>query len=126
MPDLKYGSDEAGMRYSGVPDYWTVAREALREMHRQVGDLRVGPRGIARQGLLIRHLVLPGDAAASRTVVDFVAGELSAQSALNIMDQYRPEYRAQGFPELARRPTREEHASVSAYARQLGLRDGAL
>jgi len=122
MPDLKYGSNEAGQRYSGIEDYWDVAREAIREMHRQVGDLRVGPRGIARRGLLLRHLVLPGDAARSRNVIDFLADEISPDTYVNVMEQYYPAFRAERIPELSRRLRPEEHAAAVAHARSRGLR----
>ena len=122
MPDLKYGSNEAGRWYSGIGDYWDVAREAVREMHRQVGDLRVGPRGIARRGLLVRHLVLPEHAARSRTVIDFLADEISPDTCVNVMEQYYPAFRAERFPELRRQLRPDEHAAIVAHARSRGLR----
>ncbi|MFQ3632172.1 radical SAM protein [Roseiflexus sp.] len=123
MPDVKYSDSAIGQRYSGVPHYWEVVRPALREMHRQVGDLRI-ERGLAVRGLLIRHLVLPGQLAGSREVLRFIADELSRDSWINLMDQYHPAYRAFDYPELARRITPREYAEVVDYARSLGLHRG--
>jgi len=121
MPDLKYGDNVAGARYSGVPDYWDRAREALREMHRQVGAL-ITEGGLAVRGLLVRHLVLPGDVARSNAVLSFLAEEFGEETFVNIMAQYYPTHRALAYPELGRRPTAEELRRVHAGARELGLR----
>jgi putative pyruvate formate lyase activating enzyme len=88
MPDLKYGDNSIGGMLSGVPDYWTVATGAIGEMQRQVGDL-VCVNGIAVRGLLIRHLVLPGGLAGSGCVLEFIAGKISRDAYVNVMDQYR-------------------------------------
>jgi putative pyruvate formate lyase activating enzyme len=116
MPDFKYGSDEAGERLSGVRDYARWCRESLREMHRQVGDLRLDGRGVAASGLLVRHLVLPRGLAGSREVIDFLAEEISRDTFLNIMDQYHPAWRAAEVHELNRRVYREEVREVREYA----------
>lgn len=123
MPDVKYSDSAIGQHYSGIPHYWEVVRPALREMHRQAGDLRI-ERGLAVRGLLIRHLVLPGCLAGSREVLRFIAEEISRDTWINLMDQYHPAYRAYDYPELARRITTGEYAEVVAYARSLGLHRG--
>ncbi|UCF10516.1 MAG: 4Fe-4S cluster-binding domain-containing protein [Candidatus Bipolaricaulota bacterium] len=123
MPDLKYGTNDAACRLSDAPDYVAVSREAVREMHRQVGDLVVAD-GVAVRGLLLRHLVLPERLAASREVLRFVAEEISRDSYVNIMAQYRPMHRAEEFPELARRVHAEEVAEVLADAHRRGLHRG--
>jgi len=97
-------------------------QEALREMHRQVGDLAVDARGVARSGLLVRHLVLPGGLAGSREVIDFLAEQISRDTFLNIMDQYHPAHRAGEFPQLRRRVLRHEVEEVREYARARGMR----
>jgi len=89
MPDAKYGRDEVALALSHAPDYVPVMKSALREMHRQVGDLVV-EQGIAVRGMIIRHLVLPGDLADSGIVMRFIADEISRDSYVNIMAQYRP------------------------------------
>ena len=121
MPDAKYGGNEEGKIYSGVPDYADVNRAALAEMHRQVGPLTLDGHGIARRGLLIRHLVLPNDIARSEAVLRFIARSLSPDSYVNIMDQYRPCHHASSYPELSRRITSEEFRRVREIARSLGL-----
>ena len=97
MPDIKYSVDENAIKYSGIKNYWEVVTSALKEMYRQVGDLKISRRGIAQRGLLIRHLILPNEAAGSRKIIDFVADEISTNSYLNIMDQYRPVYNASKY-----------------------------
>ncbi len=122
MPDLKYGSSEVARRYSHVPDYVEVNHRAVREMHRQVGHLVLDERGVAVRGLLVRHLVLPGDLAGTEEVLGFVATELSPDTYLNLMAQYRPCHRAEEDPPLDRRPTAAELLRAREVAEQLGLR----
>ncbi len=124
MPDIKYSSNDVACRYSGAPDYWDIVRPAIKEMHRQVGDLVIDGRGLAHRGLLIRHLVLPNGLAGSRAVLDFIAKEISLNSYVNIMDQYRPLNRAWRYPELNRCITANEFQDVVSYARSLGLHRG--
>jgi len=124
MPDIKYSVDENALKYSGIKNYRDVVTKALKEMHRQVGDLKISKRGIAQRGLLIRHLVLPNDVAGSKKVIDFVADEISTNSYLNIMDQYRPAYNASKYEKLNRRITPSEFKEVVDYAFYKGLRRG--
>ena len=121
MPDLKWVSPETGQRLADAPDYWEVAKAAVREMHRQVGDLVMDGRGVARRGLLVRHLVMPGGLAETEAVVDFLAREISPETYVNIMAQYRPVGEAHRLPPLDRRPTPSEHAQAVAAARRAGL-----
>ena len=123
MPDIKYGNSQIGEKYSHIPDYFEVAKEALKEMQRQVGDL-IEKDGLAQKGLLIRHLVLPNQQASPKEVLDFIAEELSKNSYVNIMDQYRPLYKAKESPLLARPITSEEYREVVQYAQSLGLSRG--
>ena len=120
MPDFKYGDSQVAARYSDAPGYFEAAKAALREMHRQVGDLEVVD-GVARRGLLVRHLVLPGGLAGTERVIRFIAEEISRDTFVNIMAQYYPTYRAWEFPELSRRITREEYRKALEIARRLGL-----
>jgi putative pyruvate formate lyase activating enzyme len=129
MPDAKYGDNEAGRTYSGVPDYWDRCREAIREMHRQVGDLQIREVAcdngrtakIATRGLLVRHLVLPNNLASSDNVFRFIANEISKDTFINVMGQYRPEYRAREITELSRRVTANEFREAFEQARRAGL-----
>ena len=124
MPDIKYSIDENALKYSGVQNYWETVKLTVKEMHQQVGDLKLSKRGIAQRGLLVRHLVLPNDIAGSKAVVDFVADEISTDTYLNIMDQYRPAYHANIYPELNRRITPSEYKDVIDYAHNKGLNRG--
>ena len=121
MPDMKFADSAVAAPYLGVADYAEVNRAAVREMHRQVGDLVLDRNGIARRGLLVRHLVLPGNLAGSDRVIDFLAEEISPHTYLNLMNQYRPCYRADEYPALARRPSASEYRQARAHARQRGM-----
>jgi putative pyruvate formate lyase activating enzyme len=121
MPDFKYGEAGTGRRLSGVADYPERAREAVGEMHRQVGDLRLDERGVAVRGLLVRHLVLPEGLAGTRQVMRFLAG-LSPHTCVNVMGQYYPAYRAREHTAMGRRPTPAEVDEAAALAREAGLR----
>jgi putative pyruvate formate lyase activating enzyme len=105
-------------------NYWETLKLAVKEMHRQVGDLRISKRGVAQRGLLVRHLVLPNDIAGSKAVIGFVADEISSDTYLNIMDQYRPAYHANKHAELNRRITPSEYKDVIDYAHNKGLNRG--
>jgi len=109
MPDFKYADADVGRRLSRVPDYPQVAKEALKEMHRQVGDLELDEKGVAKKGLIIRHLVLPGGLAGTKEVLEFIAREISPYSYINIMGQYYPAGEAHRYPPLTRRITIEEY-----------------
>jgi putative pyruvate formate lyase activating enzyme len=121
MPDAKYGDSAVGRQLSGVPDYWDRCRDALAEMHRQVGDLQTDARGIATRGLLVRHLVLPDDMAGTATVMAFLAS-LSPDTYVNVMAQYRPRYRAREVHAIARALTSGEYRRAVQAARDAGLR----
>jgi putative pyruvate formate lyase activating enzyme len=120
MPDFKYMNPDNAEELSGVRNYPEVAMAALREMHSQVGDLQVDKNGIAHRGLLIRHLVLPNNMASTDRVISFIA-QLSKNSYLNIMDQYRPEYRARECTDIRRRITLQEYDAAINQALQAGL-----
>jgi putative pyruvate formate lyase activating enzyme len=121
MPDLKFLSGEAAERFTGAADYPDVVRGAAREMHRQVGDLIISNEGIAERGLLVRHLVMPGMLDDTRRVVEFIANELSPNTYVNVMRQYRPEYKACDFPPLDEPLTREDWREAIAIAHEAGL-----
>ena len=122
MPDMKYGDTEIARTHSKVRNYVEVNQTAVKEMHRQVGDLVLDEKGLAQRGLLIRHLVLPGNIAGSEKVLAFIAKEISRNTYLNLMDQYRPCYRADEYPPLDRAITAEEFRAALALAEKYGLR----
>jgi len=121
MPDAKYGSDEPALKYSKAPGYTGIMNAAIREMHRQVGDLAMDGDGVAVRGLLVRHLVLPAGAAGTAEVVRFLSEEISPNTYLNVMAQFRPEYNACRFPELNRPITWREYTDALRLAAQAGL-----
>jgi putative pyruvate formate lyase activating enzyme len=121
MPDMKYSDAETGERLSGIKDYPQANRVAVKEMHRQVGDLELDESGVAQRGLLVRHLVLPNRLAGTEAVVRFLAREVSADTYLNIMAQYHPCYQAFDIPQLARPVNRQEFAEAIDLAHQQGL-----
>jgi putative pyruvate formate lyase activating enzyme len=122
LPDTKYADPSVALRLSAAADYPRRMREALREMHRQVGDLVTDHRDIAVHGIMIRHLVLPGGLAGTAETMRFIAEELSPNTYVNIMGQYHPEYRAGEYPEINRFVTVKEVAEAVRLARAAGLR----
>ena len=121
MPDMKYSSPVVARKYSRVINYPKVNQAAVREMHRQVGDLQIDERGLAVRGMLVRHLVLPNRLAGTAEVVRFLAEEVSPHTYLNIMDQYYPTYEAHRYPSLNRRVHPEEMTEALAAAQAVGL-----
>jgi len=121
MPDIKYMDASIAERLSGVKNYPGVVKDAVREMHSQVGDLIIDERGIAKRGLLVRHLVLPGDLAGTGEVMRFLAEEVSKNTYVNIMDQYYPCYKAFDNPPLNRRTTVGEFELAVEVAKEAGL-----
>jgi putative pyruvate formate lyase activating enzyme len=121
MPDMKYSDEKTAEQLSGIKGYPQVNQAAVKEMHRQVGDLQI-EKGLATRGLLIRHLVLPNRLAGSFEIIDFLAEQVSPKTAINVMDQYRPCFKASSHPKINRRPTPQEIESVYQYAIEKGLR----
>ena len=126
MPDIKFSNNKNAENYSHIKNYWGVAKAAVKEMHRQIGDLKLNREGIAQRGILVRHLILPNGIAGSKKVIDFIAEDLSTETYLNLMDQYHPAFKADKFYELDRRITPKEYAGIINYARQHGLTRGLL
>ncbi len=120
MPDMKYADPKVAKELSNAADYPEINQAAVKEMHRQVGDLQIED-GLAARGLLIRHLVLPNRLAGSFKIIDFLASEISPKTAINVMDQYRPCFKAFSQPLINRRPTTEEIEEVLRYALDKGL-----
>ena len=121
MPDFKFWSNENARKYCGVGDYRDRAVEAIREMHRQTGDLLIGEDGTAVSGLLVRHLVMPGGLAGTAETARFLAEEISLDTYINVMGQYRPCGRAADFPELSRPLSGDELARAKEDVRRAGL-----
>lgn len=123
MPDFKLWDEAYALKYMNAPDYPEVARQALREMHRQVGVLQLDQHGLAQRGVLVRHLVVPGGIAGTAQVAQFLAHELSPDTYINVMAQYHPDgsVNASHFSEINRGITREEYTDALRAAREAGL-----
>jgi putative pyruvate formate lyase activating enzyme len=121
MPDMKYGNSRKAHQLSHVRNYVEDNRAAVKEMHRQVGDLTMDENGIALRGLLVRHLVLPENMSGTDRVLEFLAEKISSDTYVNLMDQYRPCYRADDNPPLDRPIMSREFSRAVAWAENLGL-----
>jgi putative pyruvate formate lyase activating enzyme len=129
MPDFKFWEPETARRLAAAADYPDRTRAAIREMHRQVGDLRFGPEGLARRGLLVRHLVMPGLEHEAAPIFEWLATEVSPDTYVNVMAQYRPEHKigrpgptgAPRYADLDRRPRTDELDAALDAARAAGL-----
>ncbi|MEW6518859.1 MAG: radical SAM protein [Thermodesulfobacteriota bacterium] len=120
MPDFKFWNSESARRFANAPDYPDRAREAISEMHRQVGDLQLDSQGLAVRGLLVRHLVMPGGLAETAEIMHFLA-KLSSQTFVNVMEQYRPLYKANKYPPIDKPLAHAEYEQAVSLARQAGL-----
>jgi putative pyruvate formate lyase activating enzyme len=121
MPDFKLWERSSALRFLKAKDYPEVARRVLLEMHRQVGPLEIDPRGLARRGVLVRHLVMPGLLEESEEIFRFLSRELSPDTYVNVMGQYRPEFQTAKYPEIHRRPTAEEMSVARRLFHEAGL-----
>ena len=122
LPDFKYQEGALAGKYSsGALDYPEAAADTIKEMHRQVGELEVDSRGVARRGLIIRHLVMPGNIAGTDCFVRWVAKELTPATRVNLMAQYRPEHKAFDYPEISRRINEQEWNQARSWALAAGL-----
>jgi putative pyruvate formate lyase activating enzyme len=122
LADVKMADPDAAATYLLARDYPECARQAVRLMHAQVGDLTVDPDGLARRGLLVRHLVMPAGLAGTSEWMRFLAREVSGGTYVNVMEQYRPCGEAEKHPAIARAVTREEHRQALETAREAGIR----
>ena len=121
MPDMKFADSQLAAPYLGVSDYAEINRSTVLEMHRQVGDLALDETDVARRGLLVRHLILPEGLAGTEQTLTFIAEQVSRDTYLNLMDQYRPCFQASQLPGLDRRPNRSELHQARVIAKRLGL-----
>ncbi|MDR3112628.1 MAG: radical SAM protein [Elusimicrobiota bacterium] len=124
LPDIKYSDNETAFKYCGVKNYVEVSKLALQEMYRQVGDLVIDDDGIAKKGLLIRHLVLPQNLQNTKKALEFIAKELSDRTFISLMSQYYPAYKAYNFKELSNPLTKEEYDLAVNELKKLNLENG--
>lgn len=124
LPDARYADDEIARKYSSAPDYFEIMKKALKEMHRQVGDLVTDKIGIAYSGLIVRHLVLPEGLSGTKKIMRFIAREISPYTYISLMAQYFPAYQAGQFPPLSRRINRKEYREALRAFEEEGLGNG--
>ncbi|MBT8329241.1 MAG: radical SAM protein [Desulfofustis sp.] len=122
MPDFKFWENETGRKYADAPDYPEVSQKAVREMHRQVGDLQIDQDGVAQQGLLIRHLLMPGGLEETKAILGFIARNISTDTYVNVMDQYRPCGTPDSFAELQSTISHEHYSEALDHAQEVGLK----
>jgi putative pyruvate formate lyase activating enzyme len=123
MPDFKFWNSNTSAEYTEVKDYSEIAQKAIKEMHNQVGDLIINSRGIAEKGLLVRHLVMPHNEAGTKGIMEFIAQEISADTFVNIMNQYYPCYRAKHFQKINTKITKKEFEDAYYYAKRAGIKN---
>jgi putative pyruvate formate lyase activating enzyme len=121
LPDLRYASDEWAEKLSQAPDYVARARAAIKEMFRQVGELKLTGDGLAERGLVVRHLILPNGLAGSRDSLAWLVREVSPEVTVSIMSQYRPAHRARTQPLLSRQISPAEYREVTGLVEELGI-----
>ncbi len=124
LPDLRYADNTIAQKYSGVPDYVERARAAIQEMYRQVGNLELNEEGVAKKGVIVRHLILPEGLAGSADSLRWLAREVSPEITVSVMAQYYPVHKAAKYPELARGITVEEYREVVDLLEKYGLENG--
>ncbi|MFQ5638404.1 MAG: radical SAM protein [bacterium] len=122
MPDFKFWDTVKAARYLKAEDYPETAKQVIKEMHRQVGDLILDENGIAKRGLLLRHLVMPGDLEGTRAILNWIAEELSSTTFVNVMKQYHPAYKTERYPEIDRPLTPSEFSQALKIAQEAGLK----
>lgn len=124
LPDMRYGDDASAGKFSDAPDYVKFNRMAIAEMFRQVGGLEMGAECIARKGIIIRHLVLPGGVSGTKAVFKFIAEEVSRDTYISLMSQYFPAHKACSIKELNRRITQQEYEEAVSLLSEYGLSNG--
>jgi putative pyruvate formate lyase activating enzyme len=124
MPDMRYADNAVAMQYSVAPHYVEINRAAVKEMYRQVGNLVMDGKGIAKRGLLVRHLVLPGGLAGTESIMKFLAEEISRDVHISLMAQYFPAHKCAERPEINRRITEKEYDDAYDIKMRYGLKNG--
>ena len=124
LPDMRYSDNAPAMKYSAAPHYVEINQTAIKEMYRQVGNFVLDDNGLAKRGLIIRHLILPGGISGTEGIMKFLAKEISKDVYISLMSQYFPAYRAKEFKEINRRITVEEYEEAYRIMRKYGLENG--
>lgn len=121
LPDIKFANGDKGLKYTKCKDYFYTAKRTIKEMHRQVGDLKIDKDGLAVKGVLLRHLVMPNHEDDSKEILNFIASELSNNSVVDIMGLYKPMHKASEYLEISKELDSAEFDQVAEYAKDIGL-----
>jgi putative pyruvate formate lyase activating enzyme len=124
IPDIKYSINKIAFKYSGIKNYVKINQNALIEMKRQVGNLKINHKGIAKKGIIVRHLVLPGNTKNTMKALEFIAKKLSTNTFISLMSQYYPAYKSINFKELSHSLTEKEHKKTLNYLKIFNLKNG--
>ena len=124
LPDMRYSDDRTSLKYSIAPHYPEINRAAIKEMYRQVGNLALDANGIAKRGLIIRHLILPCGLSGTEKIMKFLAEEISKDVYISLMSQYFPAYKATQYKEINRRITTDEYDEAYQAMQKYGLENG--
>ncbi len=124
LTDIRYFNNKYALKYSLAPNYKEYVIDAVKLMHDQVGDLVLDNEGIAKKGLIVRHLILPNDISSTKEVLKFIYNEISPYTYISLMNQYFPAYRALEFPEIGRKITKREFEEAVSYVKNIGFENG--
>ncbi|MFH0913192.1 MAG: radical SAM protein [Candidatus Omnitrophota bacterium] len=124
LTDSRYADNDIAIKYSSAPDYPKFNQAALKEMHRQVGIARIDSQGLIKNGVIVRHLVLPNNIAGTDKIMQFIASQLSPDSYISLMSQYSPYYKAEDSKELSRRVSDQEYEDAKTIMEKYGLYNG--
>jgi putative pyruvate formate lyase activating enzyme len=124
LPDMRYGNNQAAIKYSDAPDYPKYNQESVKEMQKQVGCAKINDLGIIERGIILRHLVLPGRVSGTEKIMEFIANKLSKETYISLMSQYAPLYKADNFKEISRRLTYEEYEVAKGIMDKYALYNG--
>ena len=124
LPDLKYAENELGRKYSGINNYFEIATKAIKEMYKQVGNIECDKNGIAKKGVIIRHLVMPNHIENSKKVLKWINDKLPQDIYISVMNQYFPTYKAKEIKELNRKLTKREIKKIEEFIYSLNFKNG--
>ncbi len=124
LPDLKYSDNTLGQKYSKIDNYFEIATNAIKEMIRQVGDIKINKKGIIEKGVIIRHLVLPNNIENSKNVIKWIKENIPKEVYVSIMAQYFPTYKAKEIQEINRKLTQKEWEEIENYIEEINIENG--
>ena len=124
MPDLKYSNNELALKYSKVQNYFEIATKAIKEMEKQVGSPVFDERGMIQKGVIVRHLIMPGNMQNTKNVLKWFKENMKEETYISVMTQYFPTYKAHEYKEINRKITKEEYKNIEDYINELEIQNG--